>query len=208
MPSLEELMQELAALDAKHDLDGLRRVREQIVAEHGATEPAVEALYKIGLDLLFRERKIDLAVDKFSEAAKRKQPFWSDAARTSLGLCYYHQRRTQKALLELRKVGYVETPNAHSITALAFIENIYLSEANRAEAAKARKDRIGQLEHLIKTLGKGKVGERGYYMFQLGLALKDSGDDERAKAILSEAKGYGPDQLGADVYRSILDALG
>src|SRR3954471_23148803 len=101
MSDLQSLLGELNALDAQHDYDGLRRVREQIVAEHPESDAAVEALYKIGLDLLFRERKLEAAVEKFDEAAKRKQPFWSAAARTSLGLCYYHQRRTQKALFEL-----------------------------------------------------------------------------------------------------------
>ena len=209
MAQLDSLLSELANLDAQHDLDGLRRVREQIVAEHPESAPAVEALYKIGLDLLFRERSLDLAVAKFEEAAKRKAPFWSDAARTSLGLCYYHQGRSQKALLELRKVGYAEKPNAHSMTALSFIETIYENEGKSDEVRRVRKDRIAQLELLVKASGGGSAAaDRGYYLHLLGLACRDQGDDTRADAALGAAKALGPDVLGAELYRAVVEALG
>ena len=102
MPKLDDLLSDLANFDAQHDLQGLRKTRETIVSEHPDSEAAVEAMYKIGLDHLFRERDLVAAVARFEEASKRKHPFWSAAARTSLGLCYYHQGRGQKALLELR----------------------------------------------------------------------------------------------------------
>jgi tetratricopeptide (TPR) repeat protein len=209
MADLQSLLSEMATLDAAHDFDGLRRVRERIVLEHPDADAAVEALYKIGLDLLFRERKLDDAVERFAEASKRKQPFWSAAARTSLGLCYYHQRRTQKALFELRKVGYAKVPNVHSVTALAFIENIFETEGNSEEATRVRKDRIVQLEQVIQLNrdAKGDAAERAYHLYQLGLALKDHREADRAKLALEEAKALGPQILGADLYRSVVDAL-
>ncbi len=207
MAQLDALLSELANFDAQHDLDGLRRVREQIAAEHAASEAAIEALYKIGLDLLFRERKLDEAVTKFEQAAKRKSPFWSEAARTSLGLCYFHQHKVQKALLELRKVGYTETPTAHSVTALTFIETIYESENKTDEVKRVRKDRIAQLERLAHPHAGGAPGERGYFLFQLGLACRDHGDDQQATLALNEAKTLGPEVLGADLYRAVIAAL-
>ncbi|MEL6546937.1 MAG: hypothetical protein AAFQ82_20085, partial [Myxococcota bacterium] len=62
MADLESLLNDLANLDAQHDLDGLRKVRQQIIDEHPDTEAAVEASYKVGLDHLFRERDLDAAV--------------------------------------------------------------------------------------------------------------------------------------------------
>ncbi|MBI5507444.1 MAG: hypothetical protein HY903_01705 [Deltaproteobacteria bacterium] len=208
MANLESLQNDLANLDAQHDLEGLRKVRQQIVTEHPASDAAVEALYKIGLDLLFRGRDLGAAVEKFEDAAKRKHPFWSAAARTSLGLCLYHQGRTQRALLELRKVAYPETPTHHSVTALTFLEQIYANDGNRDEVKRIRKDRIHQLEQLIaKAREQGATQERGFHLHNLGVALRDHGEDGRAKAVLEEAKELGPDVLGADLYRSVVDLL-
>ncbi len=209
MATLQSLLKDLADLEGQHDLDGMRRAREQIAEEHPDSDEAAEALYKVGLDLLFRDRQLDAAVEKFEEAAKLKQAFWSAAARTSLGLCLYHQGRNQKALFELRKVAYVKVPNVHSVTALAFIENIFETEGKGDEVLRVRKDRISQLEHVIQQNrdSKGDPSERGYHMHQLGVALKDQQDDARARAVLEEAKGLGPQVLGAELYRSIVDAL-
>ncbi len=208
MSSLESLLNDLANLDAQHDLDGLRRVREEIVIAFPESDEAVEAQYRIGLDFLFRQRDLLAAMEAFGTAAKRKHPYWSAAARTSLALCLYHQKRTQKALFELRKVAYPTTPSVHSITALTFLENIYIEEGIPAEVKKARKDKIGQLDKLVKasrTEG-GDLAERGYHLFQLGMAHFDDGDEKTARAMLDEAKALGADVLGEDLYRSILDA--
>ncbi len=207
MVMLEDLLSELTDCDTKSDLAGLRRVREQIVLEHPQSEAAVEASYKIGLDLLFRERQRELAMEHFELAAKRRVPFWSDAARTSLGLCLFHQRRTQKALLELRRVAYQDKPNAHSITALSFIETIYESEGNQDEVKRARKDRVTQLEALCKPGGGATSSERGYFLYLLGLAYRDQGLGEKGTRALEEAKALGPEALGADLYRSVCEAL-
>jgi tetratricopeptide (TPR) repeat protein len=208
MAQLEDLLNDLANLDAQHDLDGMRRLRERIVSEHPDTEAAVEALYKIGLDLLFRERNLNEAVAKFEEAGKRKHPFWSSAARTSLGLCYHHQGRTQKALFELRKVAYPEQPTPHSVTALTFIENILESQNAADEVKRTRKDRIAQLEKLTEQSKVNNRGsERGYYLYQLAVAWKDAGDDAKARTFLEEAKALGPEVLGADLFRAVVSSL-
>lgn len=206
MAQLEALLTELASFDARHDLEGLRRVREEIVSEYPQSEVAVESLYKIGLDLLFRERKLDEAIRRFEEAARRKTPFWSEAARTSLGLCLFHQHKTQKALLELRKVAYASEPSAHSVTALSFVETVYDAEGNQEEVRRARKDRIGQLERLVEPAPGRPPAERGQFLFLLGLACRDQGDETRAARALSEAKALGPDVLGAELYRAVSEA--
>jgi len=210
MVKLDDLLSELANFDAQHDLEGLRRVRGTIVSEHPDSEAAVEAQYKIGLDYLFRERDLVQAVERFEEAAKRKHPLWSAAARTSLGLCYHHQGRAQKALLELLKVAYPETPSSHSVTALGFIEHICEQSNQPDEAKRARKDRIKQLEVLVDSArSRGQAGERGFYLYTLALALRDQGGDEAsAKQMLAEAKDLGPEVLGADLFRAVISALG
>jgi tetratricopeptide (TPR) repeat protein len=209
MADLATLLQQVAQYDAAHDLDGLRRAREQLVEAFPEAEAATEALYKIGLDLLFRERKLEEAVVRFEAASTRKQPFWSAAARTSLGLCYFHQQRTQKALFELRKVAYAKNPSVHSVTALAFIENIFVTQGNADEAGRVRKDRIAQLEQVIlaNKAVRGDHAERGYHLYQLAMACKDHHEFDRAKQALTEAHALGPDGLGAELYRSVVDAL-
>ena len=208
MANLEDLLNDLANLEAQHDLDGLRGVREKIVSDHPQSDEAVEALYKIGLDFLFRERKLELAIESFREAARHKHPFWSSAARTSLGLCYYHRKQLQLALFELRKVAYGEKPSSHSITALTFIENVLREENKLEEVDRIQNDRIAQLELLVEESREGEnQSEFGFYLYQLGICLIDTGDGSNAKKVLEEAKSLGPDSLGADLYRSVIDSL-
>jgi len=208
MTNLEDLLNDLANLEAQHDLDGLRGVREKIVSDHPASDEAVEALYKIGLDFLFRERKLELAIESFREATRRKHPFWSAAARTSLGLCYYHRKQLQLALFELRKVAYADEYSSHSLTALTFIENILREENKMEEVERIQKDRSEQLEVLIAgARERENQSELGFYLYQLGVCLLDTGNTREAKTSLEEAKALGPDSLGADLYRSVIDGL-
>lgn len=209
MTPLSQLLQDAERLDQAHDLDGLRQTRERIAVAHPDSEAASEALYKIGLDSLFRRRDLTQAVEHFEAAAARKHAFWSAAARTSLGLCYFHQRRMQKALFELRKVAYSKTPNAHSVTALAFIENIFATEGNHDEATRVRKERIGQLEALVVSNREqqGLPADRGQFLYQLALALRDHEEPQRAQSALLQARTLGSEALGAELYRSVIDAL-
>jgi len=208
MADLESLLEQLGECDANNDHEGLRKVREQIVADHPESEQSVEALYKIGLDNLFRKRKLDDAVEIFGVAAKRKHPYWSAAARTSQGICLYHQGKKQKAIFELRKVGNTENPNEHSVTALSFIETIFLNEGNNEEVTRIRKERIIQLEKLIQKARKsGDKAGLGQNLYSYGVALIDSDDVDGANAAFAEAKEMGPDVLGAELFRAVVDAL-
>ena len=208
MADLESLLEKLAECDANKDHEGLRKVREQIVADHPESEQSVEALYKIALDNLFRQRKLDDAVEIFGVAAKRKHPYWSAAARTSQGICLYHQGKKQKAIFELRKVGNTESPSEHSVTALSFIETIFLNEGNNDEVTRIRKERIIQLNKLIqKARNSGDKSGLGQNLYSYGVALIDSNDVDGAKEAFAEAKEMGPDILGAELFRAVVDAL-
>ena len=43
MADLESLLNDVANLDAQHDLEGLRRIREEIVTQHPESDAAVAA---------------------------------------------------------------------------------------------------------------------------------------------------------------------
>ena len=148
---LDGLLEERADLSDSGDFDRLRAIREKLIEHHEDSEHAVEAIYRVGLDKLFRERNFPGALEFFEQAAKRKHPYWSAAARPSMGICLYHQGRKQKAILELRKVGFVENPSEHSVASLAFIETIFLNEGEVEDVVRTRKERIKQLEKLIKA---------------------------------------------------------
>jgi tetratricopeptide (TPR) repeat protein len=207
MAELETLLEELTAVEQSTDYDALRRVREQIIEEHGDSEHAVEALYKVGLDSLFRRREFEEAVDAFSRAAKRKHPYWSAASRTSLGICLYHQGKKQKAIFELRKVGNVDTPSEHSITALTFIETIFLNEGNSEEVRRARNERINQLTLLVKKAREEDDSfQLGQYLYAYGVAQLDAEEPEAARAALGEAEGLGAEILGDELYQAVAAA--
>ena len=208
MADLQALLEQLTQYDSANDHDGLRKVREQIVAEHPESDESVEALYKIGLDMLFRQRQLDDAVETFGIAAKRKHPYWSLAARTSQGICLYHQGKKQKSIFELRKVGITETPSEHSVTALAFMETIFLNEGNLDEVERVRLQRLKQLSELIEqTKAAGDKSSLGQYLWKYSVALMDCGELEEANRALTQAKDLGPEILGAKLFRAVVDAL-
>ena len=207
MAELETLLEELAAVEHSTDYDALRRVREQIIEEHGDSEHAVEALYKVGLDSLFRRREFEEAVDAFGRAAKRKHPYWSAASRTSLGICLYHQGKKQKAIFELRKVGNVESPSEHSITALTFIETIFLNEGNSEEVGRTRNERINQLTLLIKQAREDEDSFLlGQYLYAYGIAQLDAEEPEAARVAFGEAESLGVEILGDELYQAVAAA--
>jgi tetratricopeptide (TPR) repeat protein len=207
MADLEGLLKELDQQEAAGDLEGLWKTRQVIVANFGNTPEAVEAAYKVGLHYLFHLRDLDQAVTHFQAAAKHKDPYWSLAARTSLGICLFHQGRGQKALFELRRVGFTETPNDHSVTALAFMETIHAVEAQMDELNRVRTERIKQLYVLIEESRPSKDQTFGQHLFSLATALVDEGDLKAAKACLDEAKELGPDVLGAELYSAVANGF-
>ena len=207
MSDLTELKAELDRLEGDKDYAGMVALRERIVAEHPDTEDAVEATYKIGLHNLFYERELAKATERFEQAAKKKHPYWSAAARTSLGICYYHQGRGQKALFELRRVGYADVATQHSITALSFMETIHANEAEEDEVKRVRQERIKQLRQLIETLRSDPSADLGQYLFSLAAALHDEDERAEAKAMLDEAGALGPDVLGAELYQAVVSGF-
>jgi tetratricopeptide (TPR) repeat protein len=209
MQNIEDLLNNLANLDALHDFEAIQKLRENLIANFPESDEAVEAQYRLGLDFLFRQRDIQLAMKSFEAAVNRKHAYWSPAARTSLGLCYYHQKRTQKAFFELRRVAFIAEPTIHSVTALTFLDNIYTETGDTEEASRARTERIKQLEKLVhkNTEPSKKLSARGHYLFQLAVAYRDDGRDIDAKKFLEEARDLGPETLGADLYRAVIDML-
>lgn len=207
MTELTTLVNKLASLEESSDLGGLRQLREEIVEQYPDSEAAVEAEYRLGLDLLFHARDLDAAIERFAQAAQKKHPFWSAAARTSLGLCFFRQGKSQKALFELRKVAYPEQPTSHSVSALTFIEDIAEIEGDAEEVMRVRNERIKQTRSLVESGRNKDPSERGYYLYSLGVALQDRGDHEEARTVLEDAKNLGPDGLGADLYRDVVALL-
>jgi len=203
MSELSELKDELDRLEVNKDYTAMAALRERIVAEHSESEEAVEALYKLGLHSLFYERALGPATERFELAAKKKHEYWSAAARTSLGICYYHQGRGQKALFELRRVGYSEVPTEHTITALSFMETIHANEAEEEEMVRVRQERIKQLRSLIADMRSEPSVDFGQYLFSLAAALHDEGDHDDASAALGEAQKLGPEVLGAELYQAV-----
>ena len=207
MAELDELLKQLGEQEAAGDTDGMWKTREQILTEHPETEEAVEAQYKAGLHILFHVRDMEKAVEHFQAAAKKKHPYWSLAARTSLGICLFHQGRAQKALFELRRVGFTETPNDHSVTALAFMETIHGVDGQMDELSRVRTERIKQLRVLIDE-GRGTKDQNlGQHLFSLATALVDDGDLKQAQDCLNEAKELGPDVLGAKLYSAVVNGF-
>jgi tetratricopeptide (TPR) repeat protein len=203
MANLEALLNDLANFDAENDYDGLRRIREQIVALFPESPHAPEAQYKLGLDLLFRNRDVTGACECFKSAIKFKHPLWSAAARISYSLCLFHQGDQQKALLELRKVAYPDEPTPHSVTALTFLDALMDGVATKEEVERVRRDRASQLKKLIKKIGSDDPPARAYYLHLLGLdALRENKVTE-ARTYFDEALALGKDRIGADLFDAI-----
>lgn len=207
MAELEGLLKQLAEQEAAGDTEGMWKTRESIFGEYPNTDEAVEAQYKAGLHCLFHIRDLGKAVEYFQAAAKKKHPYWSLAARTSLGICLFHQGRGQKALFELRRVGFTDTPNDHSVTALAFMETIHGVDGEMEELGRVRTERVKQLRALIDASRATKDQSLGQHLFSLATALVDEGDLEGAQTCLNEAKQLGPDILGAELYSAVVNGF-
>ena len=207
MAQLDELLKQLEEQVDAGDAEGMWKTREAIVTQHPDAEQAVEAQYKAGLHCLFHIRNIEPAVEHFQAAAKKKHPYWSLAARTSLGICLFHQGRGQKALFELRRVGFTESPNDHSVTALAFMETIHGVDGQMDELARVRAERIKQLRVLIEQSRESRDQNFGQHLFSLATALVDQGELKDAQASLDEAKALGPDVLGAELYSAVVNGF-
>lgn len=203
MSDLEALLNDLANLEAQADLDGLRQARQQIVDQHPDSDQAAEAQYKIGLDLLFRNRDIPAAIECFKAAIKKKHPYWSPAARISMALCLYRQGSAQKAIFELRKSAFPEDPTPNSITALTFIELIFDETGKKEEAQRARKDRISQLKRILKLIAADEPQSRAHFLHQLGMEYQRDANHDKAEALFQEALDFGEEAIGTELFTAI-----
>ncbi len=202
--TIEELSGQLIDAEKSGDLGALCDVRMQICREHPDSDEAIESRYKLGLNALFNQRHLEAATEHFQAAAKSRKCYWSAAARTSLGICLYHRGKRQKALFELRKIAHRDPPDEHSVAALSFIETIFANDGDSKEASRTRAQRIAQLEELVAGNRENTPTARlGHYLFNLCVALRDAGQQEKADNALSEAKAIGPKILGEELYRTI-----
>ena len=208
MSEINPLLNELNALAEQGDLDGLRRVREQVVLEHSESEAYAEAAYKLGLDRLFRDRDMAGATEAFQLAIDNKHEVWSKAARTSLGICMYHRGQPQKAFFELRRVGYTETPCDHSLAALAFLEVMHQQDGDNDSADRVRSERIRQLTALVSRDKSMPSQQLGANLFALAGALREQNETEAATAALTQAHSLGSEMLGSELYEAVVQSMG
>lgn len=205
-PSLDELTRRLSAMEAKADHAEAYAVRQLIAQDYPTSEAATCARYKMGLDRLFRARDLAQAAQLFEEAAGDGHPFWSAAARTSLGLCLVRMGRAQKGMLELRKVGFAPEPSQHSAAALGFMEAICMEGGQVDEGLRLRKERIRQLEFLVARGDSAPPEEVGLHLYQLATALRDQGETERARQVLSQGVEMGAGRLGDGLFTMLSEA--
>src|SRR6476619_4956516 len=117
MSTVNDLVEKVRQCEAKGDLGGIVKLRAQIALDFPGTPEAAEALFRLGIYLLFIENQPDAAKQTFEDAIKTKDPNWSKAARVSLASLYLREQKTQKALLELRKaIGDKDTPSIHTVS--------------------------------------------------------------------------------------------
>jgi tetratricopeptide (TPR) repeat protein len=184
MAALKDLLRDLArALESK-DLDQVAAVRRTIAAGFPETPEGAEARYKLGLDALFRSKKLDDAADHLREAAKAKAPPWSTAARVSLGIVLLSQGKPQQALFELRRVAGQKPPSIHSAQASGLAVMALRTMGNAAEAERARKAQLDLLKGLTQS---ADAETKALAHFMLGMEHKFDGDRRPAKDHLEKA---------------------
>lgn len=204
MSTIESLLNDLANLDAQADVEGVKKIRQQIVEQYPDSDEAAEAQYKLGLDFLFRGQDARAAMECFQAAIQKKHHYWSPQARISAALCLYHRGDGSKALFELRKVAYPEFPDAHSITALTFIGSILEETSSKEEVDRVHKDRLKQLKELVKDEELKEQPEiLGFYLHQLGMAYLRAEENERAKKQFRRALELGEKAIGPELYETL-----
>ena len=207
MESQDAILQKIETCVARRDKDAMQAARAELVELYPESGGASEAWYKLGLHALMVDHDMDRALECFVNSCRRKDSYWSLAARTSMGICMYHQGQVQKSLFELRKVGYVESPNIHSVTALAFIETIESAEGRSHEVKTVRNERIKQLMKLVQAKRRSADRELGEFLLSLGKALKCDGHFAEAQSFLEQAKGLGEELLGRALLKSVVVEL-
>lgn len=125
--------------------------RYRSLLDEDSTVPVLaEAHYRLGLYALIQQRDIVQATQHFQESAGLKDPFWSQAARTSLAICLYRQGKTQKALLEFRKVGLAETVTVHSVNALLMMGRILRDDGESEESERSFTEGLKRIRQQLR----------------------------------------------------------
>jgi tetratricopeptide (TPR) repeat protein len=192
MAELQKLLKRLRSAEKKDDFDKLDATRQLIIDEHGDTLEAAEARYRLGLSKLLRHKQLKEAEELFTQAAQTGDQYFAPAARVSLALVMHAQKRTQKALFELRKVVGSRKPTPHSAVALAFIVTILRDSGAKAEeVTRARGQQIVALRTLLGEADPDATEARAQLALQLAAALVDQGEGDEAKTLLEEILAAG-----------------
>lgn len=204
MASLDALRGDLdRALELK-DYDAAASVRRAIAQLFPDSSAGAEAEYKLGLDALFRQQKLDAAADHFRAATKAKVPAWGLPARLSLGLVLLRQDKPQQALFELRRVASAEPPTVLSAQAAGLVVIALTEQSKPTDADRARQ----QHRRILDRLTKHATGvDQALAWFMLGMEKKFDGDRPGAREAFDSAlaQGHLPNEYVAQARRAITD---
>jgi tetratricopeptide (TPR) repeat protein len=204
MTTLADLLDRMMVCEQSGDLGGIVKLRAQIARDFPSTPEAAEALFRLGVYLLFIENQPDAAKQTFEDAIKIKDPNWSKAARVSLASLYVREQKTQKALLELRKaVSDKDPPSIHTVSALSIMEAIHEEAGANAEARKAKEEKVKHLTTLLEQAREANDDSAlAFFAFSLAQELVALGTPASAKVLLSEVIGMGAPRAGQGLVQS------
>ncbi|MCC6808667.1 MAG: hypothetical protein IT381_14680 [Deltaproteobacteria bacterium] len=198
MATLDELLDNMKQCEAKGDLGGIVKLRARIARDFPNTPEAAEALFRLGVYLLFIENQPDAAKQTFEDAIKIKDPNWSKAARVSLASLYLREQKTQKALLELRKaLGEKDPPSIHTVSALSIMEAIHEEAGSSADVRNTKEEKVRHLNVLVQQSREAKDdGALAFFLFSLAQEQFALGMPAIAKNLLQEIIGMGAQRAG------------
>lgn len=190
MPTLDDLAADLRRALELGDLGRVSGARQAITAAFPESEAAAEAHYKLGLEALFLQGDLAAAAEHFRAAAKVKAGSWGQAARTSLGITLYREKKSQQAVFELRKAAAQKPPNLAAAQALSIVVTIFRDEKNAKEADRARAEQLKVLEQVAKS---ADPADAGMASFLLGVEHKFDGQRDLARKAFEAALAKGLD---------------
>jgi Tfp pilus assembly protein PilF len=201
MASVSDLVEQIRQCEAKGDLGGIVKLRARIARDFPGTPQAAEALFRLGVYLLFIENQPEAAKQTFEDAIKTKDPNWSKAARVSLASLYLREQKTQKALLELRKaLGEKDPPSIHSVSALSIMEAIHEEAGAAGEARKAKEEKVKHLEQLLAGSKENNDDlATGFFLVSLAQEHTALGAPATAKSLLGQVVQMGSSRVGQGI---------
>jgi tetratricopeptide (TPR) repeat protein len=156
MATLDDMREEMQALQTKGDLRGIVKLRATIARDFPNTADAAEALFRLGLYFLFVENQTQAAMQTFEDAIKIKDSHWSKAARVSLASLYLREKKPQKAMLELRKaIGEKEPASVHTLSALSIMELVHEEAGESAKVREVKETKVTHLRTLVEQARSG-----------------------------------------------------